>query len=310
MKKLLIKFILFIFIFAVPQALLAIWMQRTDSQLEPRKYIFSKNQPRGYHYALLGDSEFCSVNVDSESQTLWKQIEKMSGKRVFPGALEGGEQEALTKGAIYLSRILPPGSTVFIDAIPGKNWLNDSQNYKNRFAALVGNYDQTHHGMLSNLYLDIIIKVYPFHISGEDIKSLIPFARPKREPIINRTWYSNDDYAKKSFEHFDAKKIQYSDFSKIGIITEIFKSQQIRPVFVLTPPNTSLVRAYSSQNSDSIIQILNRYHENLKTFLLSHNIDHIDLGGMVPSEGFADLIHTNAIGDEIIAKGIADYIQK
>jgi len=98
------------------------------------------------------------------------------------------------------------------------------------------------------------------------------------------------------------------EFSKLGMIAEVLRRAKLRPVIVLTPLNTELIKQYSASDSSKVIGRFSKYRESIRSYLENKNIIFLDLTDLVPSEGFADLVHTNAFGDALISRKLADFI--
>src|SRR5206468_11678801 len=85
-------------------------------------------------------------------------------------------------------------------------------------------------------------------------------------------------------------------------------SRGYRLVVVITPVNEFLIREYSNPEKVTAYELrFRRVHEALVRFLDENRIDYLDCFGEGDSEGFVDLIHTNARGDRLIAKRMAGY---
>ena len=323
MKKLTVKLLILLIIVSVPQIIISrTFLKRIDIGNEnPRQSIFTKKMTYNYRYALLGDSVFCSYYVDNEAQTLWRQIENRTGQRVFPGALDGARPCDLIKIAVYLGEVLTPDTVVFVDAFPGKNWEDSSQFHKNQLTDLIGDYDYNWDKIpLSNAYLYLLVNKYRYKVTIEDLKSIYKYLANKPVNIneyfmtgyyYNRVWNHDGSFALtryKQFENISTHKLTSCEFSKLGMIAEVLRRAKLRPVIVLTPLNTELIKQYSASDSSKVIGRFSKYRESIRSYLENKNIIFLDLTDLVPSEGFADLVHTNAFGDALISRKLADFI--
>jgi len=286
----------------------------------PRQALLNKSQQTGlrYNYALLGDSVFCSPFVDNESQTLWKQIGNTIGEPVFPGALNGAHPRDLVNAAIYYGKLFKPGTVVIIDVMPGRNWEDDRENYKNRFEEILGNYDCTwRKNDLSNLYLDFMVNLYPYRIGVSDLKTVIRWITNyvpsyKTAESHNRIWNRDGDLAFNRFKSWNLESGHTSyefNFSRIDIIAKELLYSKLEPIFILTPLNVYLLNSYPVSGTTSPIRWYSSYRESLVSHLKSNHLTYLDLTGLVPSEGFADLVHTNAYGDALMSRAIARFIK-
>ncbi len=83
-----------------------------------------------------------------------------------------------------------------------------------------------------------------------------------------------------------------------------------RLVVVITPVNQFLIKEYASNDQAEIyLTRIVRAREALMRFLQENQIDYVDCSGDADSDGFVDLIHTNARGDEKVAEKMAGYIR-
>jgi len=77
------------------------------------------------------------------------------------------------------------------------------------------------------------------------------------------------------------------------------------------PLNKTQIYAYSDKKqADLIYYKLKDLNEQIKIYFNEIGASYIDLFEAVPGACFADLIHTNVRGDEIIARSLADYALK
>jgi lysophospholipase L1-like esterase len=83
-----------------------------------------------------------------------------------------------------------------------------------------------------------------------------------------------------------------------------------RLVVVVTPVNQFLIKEYASKDQSEIyLARIARARGALMRFLQENQIDYVDCSADVNSDGFVDLIHTNARGDEQVAEKMAGYIR-
>lgn len=328
MKTLLLKTFVFLAIICIPQVIVCSVVKRIEAKVrDPRARILSKSDPSRYRYAMLGDSVFCSFYVDDESQTLWKQIEAGSGEPVLPGALNAARPNDIIRAAIYLGERLKPGTVVFVDAIPGRFWGENSQSNNAKLATIMGDYDYSTLNMpLSDLYLKLIVNVYAYKASIEDLKIIYRFVQNRhsldtyktryfRDKVFhNRIWNRDGAYASEKFNAFIKSAVYANlgsyDFTKLDRIAEVLEKSQLKPVFVLTPLNTTLLDTYSKAESAKVLSKFESYHEALRLHLASKSYKYLDYTDLVPSEGFADMFHTNILGDSLVSRKMTEFIRR
>lgn len=217
--------------------------------------------------------------------------------------------------AICIGKLLRPGTVVFVDAIPGKDWSDESENYKNRLSAILGNFDNSWVSMpFSGLYLQLYINLYRYRLNVYDLNNILNYIKIKISNNKNVVmgcdvvWSRDDGSALKKYKKYDAIKIE-SKFDKLDIVIKQLQKFSMKPVVVLTPLNKKLISTYSPEISDEIINCFERYNDALRSHLAKNNIKYFELTDIVPSECFADIFHTNSLGNEIVAERIARFIK-
>lgn len=279
-----------------------------QNKYEPRSSILNYPDAEKYSFALIGDSEFCSYFVDDDKDAIWKRFESMTGKECFPGALDAATLGDMINATRYLSHSMPANSTVFINLIPTKfisKERNRASYYGRKFGHLLReqNLNIYYHKYLKYMYHDY------FKYSERLLYDIKTDRNGNRD--YNRKWDVDGDLAIDRYEKFKAISIDYDPNDIAGYIDEIkgiLDVKNIRGVFVITPLNVKQIFTYSDrQEAGRIYSKLNELHEETKKALNDNRASYIDLYDSVPSHCFADLVHTNACGDEIIARSLADY---
>ena len=108
-----------------------------------------------------------------------------------------------------------------------------------------------------------------------------------------------------------AKGGSEEDMSLLGQIKEVFTTKKSEVVFVLTPVNRELIYAYSEfSQAEAVYGQLKKANGRALRYLNRIDAPVINLFDAVPAVCFADLTHTNACGDEIIARSLAAYLDK
>ncbi len=85
----------------------------------------------------------------------------------------------------------------------------------------------------------------------------------------------------------------------------------MRPVFVLTPLNETLVRTFATvQPAESILHDIRWTIAAVRTNLEQEHAEAIDLTDGCPAQCFFDLVHVNTCGDDLMAKKMAEWIDR
>lgn len=274
-----------------------------QTKYEPRSSLIHRDDIKTHHYALLGDSVFCSFYVNRDTDTIWNKFEKFTQSKMFPGALNGARRGDIVNAAKYVSQLLPAYATVFINIIPTSLIVieKDQNNYDLKFADLFKKESFTAYKYIS--YFDVDYLRYASNvISGR-----------KSDLQYDRRWNIDGDFALNRYRNFgnQINKTSRENLIFIKEVNVLFRNKNINVVFVLTPLNDKLIYAYSKEvEADRICKKLNELRSETLKYLNDINVKYIDLSDAVPDHCFADLVHTNACGDEIIAQSLADYVSK
>jgi hypothetical protein len=249
--------------------------------------------------------------VNKESDSIWNKFEALTGKKMFPGALNAAKQDDLVLASKYAALKMPPKSTVFINIHPTKFFLKK----------LPGNYDKK----FTELFLGenwIIYKTVNFfnidylesNFLGYVAKNLSGKRYDTNREVRNfKQWNIDREFALERYNMFLSAELNNNfdnDVKILSTISDIFTSKNIKPIFVLTSLNIDEIHTFSSNDkAKEIISRIMVVHKRTVLYLKQIGTSYIDLYGYIPTNCFADLIHTNACGDEIVAKSLAKYIQ-
>jgi hypothetical protein len=304
-----IKLILFVISVILLLLPFAIKVHEYEEKYEPRSSLLNISDMHGYQFALIGDSAFSSNYVNDDSDTIWNKFESFSGVKMFPGALDGARKGDIVNAAKYIAQKLPANSTVFIDIIPTRFIVSEQSarnNYDLQFTDLFQEdkfiiYKYLH-------YLDVKCLTYvPKLLSGKKSGLNDRFS-------YNRQWNIDEDFAKNRYMAVLQQTAQFASYENMQILNElsgILGIKKINAVFVLTPLNKQEIYMYSEvAKADQYYCRLKEIHDLTLKHLLNISALTIDLFEKVPANCFSDLMHTNACGDEIIAKTLADYSLK
>jgi hypothetical protein len=310
-----IKVVLFILSIALLLLPFALQIHHYQVKYEPRTSLLTNSDINGYSFVLLGDSAFASFYVNNDNDSIWQKFESFTGNKCFSGALNGAKEADFINAAKYITYKMPANSTVFIDILPTRFAMHtrlEKGNYESEFAEV----------LIKEKFK--ILKYYDYlNLNYLEYLNRISQGKKTDRPLsngYNRIWSVDGDLAKNTYHLFvsEFSKVESDPSNEIASeeiklffddITSIFRKTKIKVVFVLMPLNKTQIYTYSdNQQADLIYFKLKNVNEKIKIHLKKINASYIDLFESIPDNCFADLFHTNAGGDEIIAKSLADYV--
>lgn len=291
----------------------AVGIRTFQRRHEPRTALLNGVDPGAYTVALLGDSAFCSFYVNNEADALWSQLETLTGQACFPGALNGAKGGDFLDAAEVLARRLPAASVVFIDIVPTRLMWNAGSHGRNyALSAVLTERASGLQACFDDLRVDYL-------------KYAILFLKKDRQKIerkggYERVWDRDGDFARDRYQMMlswacwsDPEGVRRKAAENIGFLGEldrVFRGRGIRAVFVLTPLNRQQIRTYSSELvAGNVCSLLDGMREMTKAYLRDIGASCIDLFDACPPEGFADVLHTNAVGDAVIARALAAEVR-
>lgn len=275
---------------------------------ETRSSLLYRRDLADYSFALLGDSVFNSRYVDNDSDTIWNKFTSFTGIKCFPGSLYAATLADLVNAAKYLALKMPHGSTVFIDLMPLK-FLGTEENHSGLFGSMLSDrlLEEKYPLYRVYTYLNLdYLKYFSDRFHGE--------TEMNRSVYRNRTW--NIDGAPPEMEHFrknfvrNYKGALLRDMQPLREIDNVLKEKGLHPVFVVTPINKEMMESSPDRRgAAAIYEKVLAARGATRRYLDSMNAVYLDLFDAVPATCFSDLVHTNACGDEIIARALARYVQ-
>jgi hypothetical protein len=294
--------------------------------MDPRQCLLWDGHSNGSNYVMIGDSEFGSFYVDSPDKTIWQRFKFHSWQNIFPGSLSGSKPLDMMKAAKLISYSWPKGTTVFIDVIPTRFLYfrmdePDEGNYDYHFRRLIppGDFKNNPLKFAKDAANYLIGKVSFLLWNDTALKNFIDgmFDTPiyyKTNEHFNRLWNRDGDFARKRFKKFEQYVVIDKGLKSFNWTLQLHRElaqKGLRAVFVITPLNKELVRSYSILNpADSLINYFDQAHRELVNFMNSSGMNSIDLYNSVGGGDFADMVHTNEHGDEIIAQAMAKEIKE
>jgi hypothetical protein len=278
---------------------------------DPRKRLLWDRIDLTSEIIILGDSVFQSQYVDTEEQTLWAVLERLTGKRVFNGTLDGADAPDFVKAGRFLAQHEGGGRIVLLDIIPTRFLRNrapmgQSGNYATEFSRRLGE------NPLSRLlvYLGRPLLVLDSDILINCLKRKQFFGAKRYRDVV---WSDDGGHARWSFQGFERYWVDDRDLESFGWIEELevlLKTNGYRLVLVLTPMNGDLLKKYARLVEPGAVERrLEFAHEALVRYLREKQIAYIDIYGHLPSEDFIDLFHVNASGERRIAELIAIHLR-
>lgn len=278
---------------------------------DPRERLLWDQRANQAEIIILGDSVFVSAYVNSSSDFLPNVMERVTGKRVASGALNGADSADFLNASRLLVQNGVRETTVVLDIEPVR-FLN-----RRHPEPVAGNYAGQFSSLLGNNLIE---------------RGLATLKRPllilNREVVVNtalrrgwygvgdhrdRVWNRDGDFAQKRFRRLEKELLDSDILRNFGWIEDIevtLKGNRNRLVVFLTPVNEALVRDYAApENAAKYIARFARAREALLQYLLKKGIEHIDGAGQFESDTFADLIHLNAKGDRRVAELVAAYVK-
>lgn len=284
---------------------------------DPRARLLWDGDYDGSPIVLIGDSEFSSYYVDSPAQTLWARLEAMRRVRVFPAALNGAKPDDMLAVARHVARAWPASTVVYADVPPTRFVVTRVEEPP------LGNYPDAlmrRHGIppagagpLQQLEAAVYrTAVRPFFLvrNREFLGNIVD--RPEhfgRYAHHHRVWSADERFARDRFTMFERNAVldaRPRPFDWLAELSAILSAANLRPTLVFTPPNEALIDAYATEPA-RLKEHLRQIQEAAIRYAREHGVDLIDLTGAIPSECFADLVHTNVCGDDIIARRMADH---
>ena len=289
---------------------LARTVHQYEIQYEPREALFHDGSIGRYPFVLMGSSVFCSVHVDDDRETIWNKFGSFTGQKCFPGALSGARDGDFLGMARYIADNARKDATVFIDITPvylatyGKaKYRADS--YPDEIGDLLAEKSVPGQRLYNYMNLDYLDHVR--RLLRRDKKT---GESQFHDRSYNIVWNGKSDFARNRYELLlpDITGPSVENMDVFQKIHAIFRAKNINAVYVLTPLNKKVLYAFSPKKEADFLRVkLDRLHDRAKLFLDRRKIPYIDLFCAVPDSGFADLVHTNASGDEVIARALAEY---
>lgn len=292
---------------------------------DPRRRLLWEEDLGRWRVFLLGDSAFCSSYVDRPEETLWARLSQLLGEDVFPGALIGATQDQIVEEAKLVARARAGKSgIVFVNLVPSKFLITramdgNSPAYSKalgrryagrlRFPCTLGEVENW-------LWYSC---TRPFFLLRNPEATEMVVRAAVHRPVYyrpgdhrNRVWYEGDGLVRKQFGRVLlglAARPKAPTLDWALQTSSVLRSSGLHPIVVIFP----LSRAYLDDCVGAVEGMglygrISAARDAEVAELRGLGVDVIDLMDRVPSEGFVDLGHTNARGDEIVAQALHSWL--
>jgi lysophospholipase L1-like esterase len=95
------------------------------------------------------------------------------------------------------------------------------------------------------------------------------------------------------------------------MIKELFEKKHINIVYVLTEPNYQLVEKFGSHDEYAVFRDeFDKANKKILNYLQKNRCNYLNMSGRIKSDNYADILHTNSRGDELIAETLLDYVME
>ena len=314
LKTFIIKSAIMLVLLGLPIYLLGL-VPGMQAVTDPRKFLFKQKEFSGFNYAIIGDSVFCSYLVDSIDDTMWSRFNALTGQQLFPGALNGATIADMVDASEYLSTQLPDGATVFVGLIPtrfvGKGIVRH-RNYFNEFDQLKKAREASYIKHAATTVIDLAFGDFLLY---REPYSFEKFLRKKKGDFDtgHKTWdkaaWERAITQYRTFVETQKRLETHIDYVALEQIRENLSAKNIQTVFVLSALNQGLINEFSEpEEAATLIEKFRTTKNELIDYFNRSQMEYIDLFDKMNTECFADLVHQNTCGDEVMAKAFAIYI--
>jgi hypothetical protein len=294
--------------------------------LDPHHRLLWDEDPGRSRIFLLGDSAFCSLFVDRPEDTIWSRLSSLLGEEAFPGALTGATGEEIVEEARLVGRAKRSGGGVaFVDVIAmrfltrGELSTGSDTGYsralRRRFA---GRLRLPCSPEEFETWLRYVCTEPFFLLRNREATEGVVRAVAHTPAFFHRggerdrVWSDDTELACRRFRRaLERVKGSSGDPSIEWVLQAggVLRGAGIRPVAVVCPFNRALVeRCLGPVEGKTLNERFSRARDDVVAGLRAGGIEVIDLLDGVPSEGFADYGHTNARGDDIIARELYAWL--
>jgi len=270
---------------------------------------------------LLGDSVFNSQIGGDPPATVWNRLSFYSDIEVFPATFSGARPTDILSGARWLTQQdLARGSVVFLDIHPMRLMLPPGPRggiyRKWAWVAVRPEWDPTLEGVerwitytwTRPFFLLTHPPVWEAFLHGA-LKPAPADAPPNEGAVFwgDRT-DNNFKNLKKSAQENETRLIP--EYLQLYDRTQtVLREKGLRPVVVCTPFNRTLIEKYCApEEAQALIALVDEARNRLIGHLDQKGFEYVDLTNALPSEAFADTIHPNAMGNDLLARAMFEWL--
>jgi hypothetical protein len=301
---------------------------------DPRRQLLWDADPGRYRVLIIGDSAFASPFVNWRRDMLAQQLGRRLGTPVFAGAMNGIHPQDFIAESEYLARHLRPGAVVFLDFEVGRlfrightpeDWDRSIRSVRpGGFSgsadpgprgghAPIDALDRALHSVLERrLHLVAMQRAW----SEATNRQLNPRGaafnlEDIRELRANhRVWFADDGQAKYRMEDFVGRvRLDRAGppLDWVYACRDNLARAGARLVVVVTPWSEDVARAYGPPEwAAEFRREVDTRAAAAAAAMRARGVEVLDLQRALPSECFADLLHTNTCGDALLAERLSE----
>ena len=304
-------------------------LQARDPDRDSRRRLLWDHGEHREPIVLLGDSAFCSYYVEREEDTLWARLSTLTGKAVFPGALDGARGPDILMAAEVVAGSWPPGTAVVIELAPTK-LLPLAESPAERLAEREGNYkrwlDRRIARRAGEAPLQSVERWLRFHAASpflavrhpELLESLARRAlgalRPtRRVPSRHAVWTDKREAVGGKLDQLLAK-VRWGgkrpDAAWLIAAVQVLRAAKLRPLVFVGPFNHDLVgQVAGGETAEQLRVLLAAGRADLADRLAAAGAPLVQMPADPPTECFSDFVHPNTCGEEAVARYLADRLR-
>jgi hypothetical protein len=291
---------------------------------DPRRRLLWEEDLSRWRVFLLGDSVFCSDFVDRPEEAVWARMSVLLNEDVFAGALNGATEEHIVEEARLVARAKgTQGGVGFLDVV-AMRFVVSSEHVGGNTAAFDKALARRYAGRLRfpctlaelETWLEYGCTRPFFLLRNREATEAVVRAAAHTPRYFrtgdNRVWSESGDFARERFERALKRKRASKTAPSLDWVLQAcgaMRAAGMRPVVVVYPLNRPLLNEYLGEaEAAQLYGEVSRGRDAETARLRALGIDAIDLLDAVPSEGFADLDHTNTRGDGIVAEALSSWL--
>jgi hypothetical protein len=275
----------------------------------------------GCRIVLLGDSVFNAEIGGDPPRTLWNRLGHYAGTDVFPATFSGARPPDILNAARWLTRQdLARDAVVFIGIHPMRLMSSPGPRggvyRKWAWVAVPPEWNPTVEGLERVL---VYTWTRPFFLLThppvwEEFVNVTLNLEPKKRQLVEgkKIWWERIDdnfqVLQKSLEENGTRRIpEY--LVNYDRAQSILRAKGFRPVVVCTPLNRALIEKYCTpEKAQEIFAQVEETRSRLIEHQKQKGFESADLTNVLPSESFADVLHPNAVGNDLLARAMLEWL--